>query len=215
VTETDGPARPSAQCQGTAASRTIAAVPEAETHLAVARLRSGDAAHAGRDHSARQVGTGVVVQVNVSPGGVPKHPVEGTFVGRLGLNGDDHDDREGHGGPNRAVCLLAVEVIRRIAAEGHPIAPGTTGENVTAEGIEFGALPIGTRLQIGDELLLELTGPTTPCKTIRDSFSDGRFVRLGTRLHGVDTRVYARVVREGMIEPGDVIRVLPIEVATA
>jgi len=188
-------------------------MPEADTHLEIARLRSG-AVHAGRRaRSEPNTGHGVVVHVNVSPGGVPKLPVEGAFVGRLGLEGDDHHDVADHGGPNRAVCLLATEVIRRVAAEGHPIAPGTTGENITAEGIEFGALPIGTRLAIGDALILELTEPTTPCKTIRESFSDGRFVRLGTKLHGIDTRVYARVVREGVVRAGNAIRVLPAESA--
>lgn len=188
-------------------------MPEADTHLASARLRSGAAASGARAGAARDTARGVVVQVNVSPGGVPKLPVEGAFVGRLGLEGDDHHDVADHGGPNRAVCLLSIEVIRRIAAEGHPIAPGTTGENITAEGIEFGALPSGTRLAIGDSLVLELTEPTTPCKTIRESFSDGRFVRLGTKLHGIDTRVYARVVREGMVRAGDAIQVLAAEVA--
>ena len=188
-------------------------MPEADSHIEIARLRSGAVASDGGARSKPTTGRGVVIQVNVSPGGVPKHPVAGAFVGRLGLEGDDHHDVADHGGPNRAVCLLAIEVIRRIAAEGHPIAPGTTGENITAEGIEFGALPSGTRLAIGDSLILELTEPTTPCKTIRESFSDGRFVRLGTKLYGIDTRVYARVVREGMVRAGDAIRVLRAEVA--
>ena len=187
-------------------------MPEADSHIEIARLRSGAVASGARAGAAQDTGRGVVVQVNVSAGGVPKHPVAGAFVGRLGLEGDDHHDVADHGGP-RAVCLLAAEVIRRIAAEGHPIAPGTTGENITAEGIEFGALPSGTRLAIGDSLILELTEPTTPCKTIRESFSDGRFVRLGTKLYGIDTRVYARVVREGMVRAGDAIRVLRAEVA--
>ena len=184
-------------------------MPEADTQLAIARIRSGFAVLGSEVQSVPDAGRGIVLQVNVSPGGVPKRPVDGAYVGRLGLEGDDHDDLAGHGGPNRAVCLLAIEVIRRIAAEGHPIAPGTTGENITAEGIEFGALPSGTRLAIGDALILELTEPTTPCKTIRESFSDGRFVRLGTKLYGIDTRVYARVAREGMVRAGDAIRVLP------
>jgi MOSC domain-containing protein YiiM len=152
--------------------------------------------------------SGRVLQVNVSPGGVPKLPVPNAHVGRLGLAGDDHTDPAGHGGPNRAVCLLAIEAIRRVAAEGHPIAPGTTGENVTTEGVELGALPAGSRLAIGRELIVEITGPTSPCTNIAGSFLDGRFSRLSIRTNPPDTRVYASVVREGTVAPGDVVEVL-------
>lgn len=152
---------------------------------------------------------GRVVQVSISPGGVPKLPVAAARVHRLGLEGDGHDDTEGHGGPLRAVSLLANEAIRRVAAEGHPIAPGTAGENITTEGIELGTLPYGSRLAIGPELVLELTAAVSPCRTIAGNFSDGRFARLSAKLHPLDTRVYARVVREGAVRPGDAVMVLP------
>ena len=152
--------------------------------------------------------TGRVIQVSISPGGVPKRAVPSAFVGRLGLTGDGHDDVVDHGGPMRAVCLLAVEAIRRVAAEGHPLAPGTAGENVTTEGLELGGLPIGTRLAIGRNVILELTSPTYPCKTIAHNFADGRFSRLSAKAHPLDTRVYASVEREGRIQPGDEVRLL-------
>ena len=151
---------------------------------------------------------GRVARVNVSGGGVPKLPVASARVGFLGLEGDDHDDRAGHGGPLRAVSLLALEAIRRVAADGHPIGPGTTGENVTTEGIELGELPAGGRLAIGPEVVIEVTGPVSPCKTIAHSFLDGRFARLSARVHPLDTRVYAQVIREGTVRPGDPIVVL-------
>jgi len=149
-----------------------------------------------------------VLQVNTSKGGVPKLPVPEARVDRLGLVGDRHSDNVSHGGPFAAVSLLAIEVIQRVAAEGNPIAPGTTGENVTTEGIEWGELPIGTRAAIGPELVIELTKHVSPCKTIAHNFSDGRFVRLSSKLHPLDTRLYASVVREGTIRPGDEIRIL-------
>jgi MOSC domain-containing protein YiiM len=151
--------------------------------------------------------TGRVLQVNTSRGGVPKLPVPEARVERLGLTDDRHDDPR-HGGPLAAVSLLGIEVIGRIAAEGHPITPGTAGENVTTEGIEWGALPIGTRVAIGPELVVELTKHVTPCRTIAHNFSDGRFVRLSSTLHPLDTRLYASVVHEGTIRPGDEIRIV-------
>ncbi len=153
--------------------------------------------------------TGRVVQVNVSPGGVPKTPVAEARVTSLGLEGDAHREQTIHGGPHRAVALLAIEAIRRVAAEGHPIGPGTAGENLTTEGIELAMLPIGTRLAIGRELALEISAPDGPCKTIAGSFSHGRFARLSILNHPSDSRMYARVIREGVVRSGDPITVLP------
>jgi MOSC domain-containing protein YiiM/GNAT superfamily N-acetyltransferase len=152
------------------------------------------------------VSDGRVVQVNVSAGGVPKHPVEAARIGRLGVEGDRQAAATVHGGPHRAVSILGVEAIRRIAAEGHPIAPGTTGENLTIEGFDVSALPVGTRLEIGDDALLELSGPANPCRTIRHSFADLRFGRLAAAAHPADSRMYARVLREGTVRPGDPIQ---------
>ncbi len=77
-----------------------------------------------------------IVQVNVSKGGVPKLPVLRADVTALGIRGDGHDDREHHGGAERALCLFSLERIAAIAAEGHPIAQGATGENVTIAGLD-------------------------------------------------------------------------------
>ena len=150
-----------------------------------------------------------VRQVNVSSGGVPKLPVPVARVGRLGLEGDDHADRTEHGGPFRAVCLYSIEAIERVRAEGHPIFPGSVGENLTLEGVELGGLRTGDRLAVGDEVVLEITTPALPCDTIRASFTDGRIARISVLTHPVDTRLYARVLREGAVRPGDRIRVLP------
>ena len=158
--------------------------------------------------AAAVVAAGRVVRVNISPGGVPKGPVPSARVGRLGLEGDAHQHDGVHGGPHRAICLFAIEAIRRVAADGHPIAPGTVGENLTTEGIELAALAPGTRLAIGADVLLELSGPANPCDVIRGSFRGGKSGRISILKHPLDSRVYARVLAGGTIAAGDVIRVL-------
>jgi MOSC domain-containing protein YiiM len=152
---------------------------------------------------------GRVYQVNVSPGGVPKLPVESARVGLLGLDGDGHNARTLHGGPLRAVCLYSIEAIERVRAEGHPIFPGSCGENLTLEGVELGGLHAGDRLGIGQALELEIIKPDNPCDTISGSFRDGRFARISIRTHPEDTRLYARVLREGTVRQGDPVAVLP------
>lgn len=152
---------------------------------------------------------GRLVQVNVSAGGVPKLPVPAARISVWGVEGDRQQAVTVHGGPHRAVSLLGIEAIRRVAAEGHPIAPGTTGENLTTEGFDVSTLPLGTRLAIGEDVELELSGPTNPCRTIRHSFRDLRFGRLSMAVHPTDGRMYARVLREGVVRAGDPIRVTP------
>jgi MOSC domain-containing protein YiiM/N-acetylglutamate synthase-like GNAT family acetyltransferase len=150
-----------------------------------------------------------VIQVSVSPGGVPKLSVERAWVGALGLEGDAHKDITDHGGPHRAVCLFAIEAIERLQSEGHPVEPGSVGENLTTTGIEWSLLPVGARARIGDKLELELASSTTPCATQKRNFSDGRFSRINIDLHPSDSRMYARVLTEGEVQPGDPITVLP------
>src|SRR6187455_3476035 len=152
---------------------------------------------------------GRLLHVNVSSGGVPKLAVPEARITRFGVEGDRQHNVTVHGGPHRAVSILGIEAIQRVAAEGHPIAPGTTGENLTTEGFDVSLLPAGTRLAIGDEVVLELVSPADPCRTIRHSFRDHRFSRLGRATHAADSRMYARVLREGTVRPGDAIVVSP------
>lgn len=149
--------------------------------------------------------TAAIVQLSVSAGGVPKHAIEQARVTWLGLEGDVQKHTKIHGGPDRALCLFSLEVIERLRAEGHPIAPGTTGDNITIRGIDWAGVAIGSRLALGDEALVEITSLTDPCKQIAGSFVDGNFRRI--LAHG-DSRLYARVLREGALRVGDPVRLL-------
>lgn len=146
---------------------------------------------------------GRVVRVNVNPdGGVPKFAVGAALVTAAGVAGDRQRDLKHHGGPDRAVCLFSAEQIAALAAEGHPIAPGTTGENLTIAGLAWERLREGDRLAIGDDVLLELTEPAAPCRTIAGSFTGGAFTRISDKKHPGWTRRYARVLREGLVREG-------------
>jgi MOSC domain-containing protein YiiM len=152
---------------------------------------------------------GRVLQVNVSPGGVPKQPVERAWIGRFGVEGDRQRHDTVHGGPHRAVALLGIEAIERVQADGHPIYPGSVGENLTTVGIELSRLPVGTRLAIGQHAVLELSSAAGPCNLIAESFRGGKSGRISILTHPDDSRMYARTLVEGEVRPGDAIRVLP------
>lgn len=149
-----------------------------------------------------------VHRINVSRGGVPKRAVTEAHVTRLGIEGDVQANRKYHGGPDRALCLYAVEIIDRVAAEGHPIEPGSTGENITVAGLDWSTLAPGARLRLGSEVEIELTSYTVPCRTIAASFIAGKFDRILQKKHQGESRLYARVLREGRIEVGDAIAIL-------
>ncbi|HNP73455.1 MAG TPA: MOSC domain-containing protein [Kouleothrix sp.] len=148
-------------------------------------------------------GSGRVAQVNVNPrGGVPKHATPSARVAASGVIGDKQRDRRFHGGPERAVSLYSAERIAELQSEGHPIAPGSTGENLTIEGLDWGALGIGDRLRVG-ELLIEITGYAAPCANIAGSFADGLSKRISQKLHPGWSRLYARVLSEATVHAGD------------
>src|SRR5215217_2518506 len=123
-----------------------------------------------------------ISSLNISPGGVPKRPVAEAEVTANGLRGDDQYNKKHHGGPDRAVCLFSAELIEALRAEGHPIAPGTTGENVTIAGLDWTRVTPGARLRLGGAEV-EVTSYTTPCRTIQGSFADGRFSRISQKSH--------------------------------
>ena len=152
---------------------------------------------------------GTIRSINLSSGGVPKKAVSGAQVARLGVVGDAHNDTEGHGGPERAICLYSLERIRDLQREGHPIDIGTAGENLTVEGINWNLVAPGARIRCGDQVELEVASFTSPCKTIKKSFSDERFKRISQVVNPGWSRVYARVLAEGEIRIGDRVRLVP------
>ncbi len=108
---------------------------------------------------------GALLQVNVSPGGVPKRPVPEAFLGPLGLEGDAVAHPESHGGPRQAVLLLPVEAIDELKAAGFPVYPGALGENLTTSGLDRRRFRAGQRFRVGDAII-EITRLRQPCKTI-------------------------------------------------
>jgi len=147
------------------------------------------------------VASAVVSSINVSRGGVPKLPVPEAKVGAQGLSGDLQRWRH-HGGPTRAVCLYGLERIESLRGEGHPIAPGCAGENLTLSGVEWDLLAPGAELRIG-EAHLRVTSYTEPCSKIAGCFRGGDFERISQDLHPGWSRVYASVVAPGLVRVGD------------
>lgn len=146
-----------------------------------------------------------VYQINVSDGGVPKHPVLEAVIATIGVKGDRQQNLKFHGGPDRALCLFSQELIERLQDEGHSIEAGFSGENLTLAGLDWEKLKLGAQLQIGPDVRVELMSYTVPCAKNARWFRDGDFKRVSQKVNPGWSRLYARVLVEGVVRPGDVV----------
>ena len=149
------------------------------------------------------MGSARVFQINISNGGVPKRPVHEAEITPDGVAGDRQADRQHHGGPDRALCLFSLECIMTLQEEGHPIFPGSTGENLTITGLAWNEMAPGVQLRLGPDVCIELTSFTSPCGTIQESFANGEFRRCSEEDRPGWSRLYARVLKAGTVRVGD------------
>ena len=144
-----------------------------------------------------------ILQINISPGGVPKTPVPRAEVGPLGLVGDGHRFRS-HGGRDKALLILASEVVDLLRAEGWPVFYGALGENLTTAGLDHGAWRPGQRFSIG-QVLIELTTAREPCRTLSPY---GRGLQKRLRAQPGESGFYAAVLAGGLLTPDAIIESL-------
>ena len=109
--------------------------------------------------------------------------------------------------PNlRQVHLLHAELLEELRAKGFVVAPGDIGENVTTRGIDLLGLPVGARLRLGADAIVEVTGLRNPCAQL-DGFAPGLMAAV------LDRDAEGRLVRKagimgvvlagGVVRPGD------------
>src|SRR3954465_5178254 len=101
----------------------------------------------------------VLVQLNISSGGMPKQPIGLARVTFAGVEGDWQKNRKFHGGPNRAICIYSEELYAWLNEQGGKVGNGDLGENFTTRGIDLLKLEPGDQLQVGgdDGCIIEIT----------------------------------------------------------
>jgi MOSC domain-containing protein YiiM len=158
---------------------------------------------------------GTIVQVNISPGGLPKRAIAEGSITPLGIEGDLHAHPAIHGGPNKAILIIAAEVVDALVERGYPLFYGAMGENLTTRGIEIRDLRVGDQLRAGGATL-EITQPRGPCSAL-DIY--GGTLKLDVSDKKVKERdpasprwgmsgFYASVVVPGPVQAGDTIALL-------
>ncbi len=139
-----------------------------------------------------------LVSINVSEAkGTRKKPVERVTIGTEGLVGDAHS-----GQWHRMVSLLAEESIDKMRKMGLDVGSGDFAENLTTRGLDLLGLPLGTRVRIGDRVVLEITQHGKECHSrcaIYYQAGDCVMPREG---------IFAKVIEPGEIATGDTIEVL-------
>jgi MOSC domain-containing protein YiiM len=129
--------------------------------------------------------------------GTTKTPVpEITVKENFGVAGDAHADCATH----RQVSLLAEESINKMRGKGLELNYGDFAENITTRGIDLLSLPVGTRLNVGKDVVLEMTQIGKECHAdcaIRQQIGDCIMPREG---------IFAKVIRGGKVKAGDTIR---------
>jgi len=123
---------------------------------------------------------------------------EGVLKEDYGLIGDVHADCCTH----RQVSLLAAESINEMRQLGLNVGPGDFAENLTCEGIHLSALPVGTQVSIGKEVILEVTQIGKECHT-----KCAIYHQIGKCIMPQEG-VFARVIKGGLVKVGDTVRVL-------
>ncbi len=155
---------------------------------------------------------GAIVQVNISPGGLPKRAIAEGWIAPLGIKGDLHAHPNIHGGPLKAILMIASEVVDALRERGYPLFYGAMGENLTTRGIDIRQIRLGDQFRAGGAIL-EITQPRGPC-TALDVY--GESLKLEIYDQKVKQRdctsprwgmsgFYASVVAPGPVRAGDAV----------
>jgi MOSC domain-containing protein YiiM len=153
---------------------------------------------------------GSILQINISPGGLPKRPVHSGEVTPLGITGDLHSNPQVHGGPRQALLLVTSEGIEELKQQGFPLYFGALGENLTTVGLDRRAMRIGQRYRVG-EIVIELTKVRGPCSNLNVYTPQIQKAVYDPEVKAGDwgsprwglSGFYARVLQPGVIRSGD------------
>jgi MOSC domain-containing protein YiiM len=136
-----------------------------------------------------------VVAVCTSPktGMRKKNANEGILIENLGIQDDAHANSKTH----RQVSFLAMESIKKMQDLGLDVHEGDFAENITTSGIDLLALPIGSKITIGDKTLLEISQHGKICHT-----PCAIYHQAGTCVMPKEG-IFAKVLKGGTIKTGD------------
>jgi len=141
-----------------------------------------------------------IISINISPKkGMRKKAVDSALLkDNYGIENDAHASGKWH----RQVSLLATESIKKMQDKGLDVGPGDFAENLTTEGIDLPALPVGTKMTVDEGIELEVTQIGKVCHNrcaIYEQAGDCVMPKEG---------IFVKVIKGGTIKVGDEIKVI-------
>ena len=145
--------------------------------------------------STHTIVSGSILAVCTSPktGMRKKNVGQAQFIQEFGIEGDAH----GNSATHRQVSLLAMESIKKMQDLGLDVGPGDFAENLTTSGVDLLALPLGSRIRIGDSVELEISQHGKVCHT-----PCAIYHQAGTCVMPTEG-IFGKVLAGGMVKVGD------------
>lgn len=152
-------------------------------------------------NSSTECGSGTILAVCVSPetGMRKKNIGRALFVRGFGIEGDAH----GNSATHRQVSLLAMESIEKTRGMGCDVGPGDFAENLTTRGVDLLALAIGSRVRIGEAVVLEISQHGKTCHAPCAIYHLAGMCVMPTE------GIFAKVLEGGTVKEGDAIARIP------
>ena len=159
--------------------------------------------------------TGIIFQISVSPGDIPKRPIAEAEVTPEGIRGDSWAHPQIHGGPDKAVLLITSEGLDELITQGYSLFAGALGENLTTLGLDRRQVRLGQRYRVAD-VVLEISRMRSPWETLDVYGPSIKQAVFDAQVKAGDVSsprwglagFYARVLRSGSIRPKDIIELI-------
>ncbi|MHA1992139.1 MAG: MOSC domain-containing protein [Candidatus Hodarchaeales archaeon] len=159
--------------------------------------------------------SGTIIQINVKPKtqnevGLPKQRVQTAFFSKMNVGSDYNNYRMSLSQEkinNRPVLVYPIELINQLKSEEWPLKPGDLGENITTKGIEYEKLVPGSKYQLGDKVVIEITEACNPCSNLSvlpliGEEKINEFIKTLVGRRGM----FAKVLEEGEVHSMDLIK---------
>ncbi|MDX1415100.1 MAG: MOSC domain-containing protein [Candidatus Promineifilaceae bacterium] len=123
---------------------------------------------------------------------------EANLIANHGIEGDAKAGKQ----PSRQLNILSLEWLQKLENQGFKTGPGEFGEQIIIQDLDVDALDQGERLQIGQQALVEITGPRHACSRLEAAQG------LSNDIFGAIAGRMAKVITSGTIKVGDEVKLV-------
>ncbi|OLS16873.1 MAG: hypothetical protein HeimC3_51030 [Candidatus Heimdallarchaeota archaeon LC_3] len=158
---------------------------------------------------------GKIFQINIKSKtsnevGLPKLPIQSAYFSKKSVGSDFNNYRMSLSETeinNRPVLVFPIELIEELNSEGWTIKPGDLGENITTQNIDYEKFTTGKKIQLGKEVVIEITEMCRPCSNLSHlSYIGNEKVNQFMKTLMGRRGMFAKVLKEGNVNTNDEIK---------